>query len=350
MAGETQTGQSTDPRPSTVVVTSENLAEFQARKLGIEPPASGEPKSTTAPKGEQAGKGDQAQGQEQDPAQEALEDEKAAEKDPKRHKLNLRFSELTDKRKAAEQARDVALETARREREARLAAEQERDQLRKGPAKGDEANEQPPADANQDPPRPDRAKFKAGPEGDAAFDDALWDWRQDKRDRARARETTQRQADQAEQERLGRWRTAQEAVRADIPDYDAKIKASTAVLSDEATDAVLDMEGDTGARVLYYFSEFPQEAERLGKLSVKAMLRELGKIEAKVAKPKGDDKGEQKGQPKAAAGEVEVSKAPAPAKPLGSTSGPEPLEDEKGNLRPMSHKEYKAARKAGKIK
>jgi hypothetical protein len=330
MAGESQQ-QSSDPRPSTVVVTSENLAEFQAAKLNLKNPVL--PKAD-----ESAAAGAKAD----DPAKakaegdEALEDERKQEQDPKKQRLNLRFSELTEKRKHAEAERDAAAAEAKREREARLALEERLKAADPG-AKGDEAKGKPPADA-----KPDRAKFPAGAEGDAAYQEAYIDWRADQRIAEKERKQSEERAKEAEAAVKRTWGENQTAIKAVIPDYDAKIAASTAVLSDEMTDAIITMEGEAGPRCLYYFAEFPQEAERIGKLTVRAALRELGKIEEKVMSGKAPKKD--------AADEAEISKAPAPAKPLKSTSAPESLTTETGDLKPgISYKEYKAARKAGKI-
>src|SRR4029077_1662791 len=341
MAGEQ--AQSSDPRPSTVVVTSENLAEFQAQKLNIQQPKkSGEPKTDEAQAkaeakagtGESGSKGDQANG-----ADEALEEEKRAEKDPKKQRLNLRFSELTAARNTAQNERDAAREEARKEREARLALEAKLN-AGDGKAKGDKAKEQPPADA-----KPDRAKFKAGPEGDAEHEEAVLDWKLDQREKKREQDAGQRRAQEAEAAVKRTWAENQKAIRTVIPDYDAKIGAATVVLSDQVTEAIVTMEGEAGPRCLYYFAEFPQEAERIGKLSVAAALRELGKIETKVTQGKPAPKKEE------TKSEAEVSRAPKPAAPLKTTSAPEDLVDEHGNLKPgISMKEYKEARRAGKIK
>jgi hypothetical protein len=331
MAGENQQ-QSRAPRPSTVVVTSENLAEYQAGKLNLEPTKPVESKPDEAPeKGEPGAKEAKANG-----AEEALEDERKAEKDPKRQRLNLRFSELTGQRNTAVNERDAARDEARREREARMALEAK---VNADGAKGDKANEQPPADA-----KPDRTKFKAGAEGDAEYQDALIDWRVDQRAAQRERDDAAKQAAARDASVKATWAENVKAVRAVIPDYDAKIAASTVVVSDEVRDAMVTMEGEAGPRCLYYFAEFREEAERLAKMNRISALRELGKIEAKVMAGKAP-KETQKDEEKA------VSRAPKPAEPLKSTSGPDSLEDEKGNLNQgLSYKEYKAARVAGKIK
>src|SRR5712691_10707463 len=102
--------QSSDPRPSTVVVTSENLAEFQAARLKLKAPPNPEEKK---PEAKSAAAGEQKA---DDPAkakaegEEALEEERKAEKDPKKQRLNMRFSELTGERNTARNERDAARE------------------------------------------------------------------------------------------------------------------------------------------------------------------------------------------------------------------------------------------------
>lgn len=326
-------------RPSTTVVTSENLAEHHAKKLGLEAP---EPKPE--PKADGKGEGEEAKKAAANADEAALEEELKTTQDPKKQRLNKRFSELTSQRNVAANERDAARAEAEREKQARLAAERERDELKKG-AEGDKAKGQPPAEATA---KPDRAKFPAGAEGDAAFQDALDDWRIDQKLADRERKQAEARMSSEQKEVIKSWQTNQTAARAVIPDYDAVINASAAVLSDEVRDAVISMDGEAGPRCLYYFAQFPQEAERIGKLTVGSALRELGKIEAKVmanVKQKADagKKDEKKG-------DAEVSKAPKPADPLKSTSGPDEVQDEKGNLAPgISYKQYKQLRKEGKI-
>src|SRR5215471_4094741 len=241
MANEQQQDKNADRgRPSTVVVTSENLAEFQARRLGLEAPTAPDAKDDAKAKGADAK--DDAEG---DDRQEGVDDEHqdddAAGKEQRQGKLNRRFSELTHQRKQAETERDAAREEARREREARLAAEARLAKPADAPAKGDEANETPPADANQDPPRPERSKFKAGAEGDEEYQDAVADWRLDVRDAKRQREEAKRKATEAIDARKRKWQEATTAVMRDIPDYQEAInKAKDVTLSNVVTEALHD--------------------------------------------------------------------------------------------------------------
>lgn len=346
MAGESQQQPSERGRPSTVVVTSENLAAFHAEKLGLEAPKTPEPKKDDAAAAAKPDNGKPAAAAE-DGIDDLLEGERKAEKDPGKHRLNRRFSELTGQRNSAVNERDAAKAEALREKEARLAAERQLEELRRGGEKRDTPNE--PAPAAADIPKPDRAKFPADAEGDAQFSDAMVDWRVDQRLAARDKKSAEDEQKQAHAKRAEAWNAGITTVRTSITDFDKVINESKAVLSNEATDAIHSMPGDTGPRVLYYFAQYPQEAERIGKLTVGEMYQELGIIRTKVTpaakkdEPKKDD-------PKDAA--AEISKAPKPAEPLdGTHGGPGPVEDERGNLRPdLSYQDYKRLRKERKIR
>lgn len=340
MAGEAQQEKSSDQgRPSTVVVTSENLTEFNLKKLGIEAPKADA--EALAPASAKAEGSPKANGETD--VDDLLEAERKAEQDPKKHRLNVRFSELTGKRKEAEAARDAARADADREKSARLAAEAKLAELSKG-AKGDEEKGLPPADA-----KPDRAKFPAGPDGDAAYTEAVIDYRADQRIAARDAKVAESTANGERKQVLDAWQKNQVDIVKVIPDYREVIAKATCVLSDEVRDAIVEMEGEAGPRTLYYFAQFPEEAGRLGKLTVGAALRELGKIEAKVAKKAEEKKDEpKKDEPKS---DVEISKAPRPAEPLQTHGGPAAYEDDKGNLLPsVTPSEYRRLRKEKKIR
>src|SRR3974390_1425047 len=121
MAGEQQ-AQAKQPRASTVVVTSETLAGFQAKKLNLESPTTKPEDSNPPPasgEGEKKGEAAPADGKGQAEGEGAEGGEEGKESDA--HGLNKRFSKLTAQRKAAETERDAARSDVVREREAREA-------------------------------------------------------------------------------------------------------------------------------------------------------------------------------------------------------------------------------------
>jgi len=134
-----------------------------------------------------------------------------------------------------------------------------------------------------------------------------------------------------------------------VPDYIEKINAATVLVSEQVRDAII--ESDVGPRILYHLAENPQDAERIGKLNVRGAIKEIGKLEAKYTKV--EVKAEPKAEPKTEAkpaGTVEISKAPAPISPLkGASTSIEAAVDSNGVFH-GTYAQWKAQRKAGKIK
>jgi len=293
-------------KSTTTVLTSENAAEFYAKKLDLEPPKPDAAQTVESPKEEI--KAEEAKEEKKEEVKETPEEK---EKREKKEKLNLRFSDLTEKRKAAE-ARAAEAE-AKAQEALKKAAELE-------------AKLNPPKEDVEPDPKDFPDAF--------AYNKALVKWELAQRDKAeaekqeKARQETQRQA----------WMNRLESFKSKTEDYDDVIAASTVIVSEEMKQSI--WESDAGPHILYYLAQHPEEAERMSKLTVGGMWREMGKLEAKLTAPAEPKKEEKK---------AEVSRAPEPITPLtGGKGAIENLMDAQGNFL-GTPKQYRDLRRAGKI-
>lgn len=335
-------------RPSTLVVTGETRQAFMDHRMDIvKPPAAvaGEAKVERAPaaKAEPA-KAEPAKADAPAPAAaeevaklEAdlkAEEAKAQPDEKKKQGIRERISEITEQKKTAQA--EAAKERARAEKAERELAEE---RAKAAP---------PPAAAPDEPKAPNRAEFATQEE----YDDARVSYRVKvelaERDKAAAAARAKAEGERVVTTYGERLRAA----KTEIPDFDARIeKAKDLPLAPHVRDAIF--ESEVGPRVCLYFADHPQEAERINKLAPAAAMREFGKIEAMIetsaAAPKAEPKPEAK--PAAAAPIAEISKAPPPIAPLKAGAGgeSEARVDGKGNF-VGTYAEYRAARKAGKIK
>lgn len=331
-----------DPWPSqggavtAVVVTSENSADFYAQRLGIAQP---EPDTPTEP----ADKAKTVEGAVESAANESREspEPEATEQldkvsDPvAKQKLNLRFSELTEKRKLAEADAAKARDEAQAARERAELAERQAAELRT-------KYEQPKVEGPG--AKPERVQFVS----DEEHEKALVDWAGEKA--VHERDQRDRAAKMEQQ-----WTERQAAVRAEIPDYDAAIAASANLMvSNEVRDAIVSSE--QGPKILHYLATNPAFVTELARDGVNSALRKIGRLEAKFegakpasAEPARTEVKTEAAKPAAAA--TEISRAPAPITPLKTVSdgtGGTQV-DSKGNF-VGTYADWKAARKAGKIK
>lgn len=311
-----------EKRVAANVVTSENLAEFTARRMGLaETEAKPEAEqSQTAPEPEAeepsgtAGKGDEA----------------AEEGEPKERKANpkieRRFSEITKQREAARAE-------AQKEREARVALEERLKELENRSAP--KAAKAEPDDLGPEP-RPE------------AFNDmfeyakALAEYTADKKLMERERAETERKAQEARAEFEQNWAKRVDSVRKEMPDFDDMIQSSEVSVSDHVRDAI--MESDVGPKILYHLAENPEFAAELGKKTVTAALREIGKLEVRF------EKQVEKSATPSKSETVKSTKAPAPISPIrGAISTGENNVDANGNFH-GTFAQWKAARMAKKIR
>lgn len=309
-----------DARSDIVVVTNEIPAESEAVVPAAPEPA--EAVETTEPVTESAANED-------DPHEQAAE-EAEPQKGPKKD-VKLRFSELTEKSKAAETRAAKAEADLKAERDARVLAEKTAAELK--------AKHEPPPPEDLGP-EPEPEKFQDLTEYRKAFRD--WTLETDRREREKA-ETERRTIAQREKT-LKDWATRVNATKVEIADYDQVASASTIEVSDAVRDAI--MESDVGPRVLYHLAKNPAEADRINALSVASALREIGKLEAKLSEPKAEPpKVESKVPAEAASG---ISRAPEPISPIKGTGSSSVKLDSNGAWY-GTHEEYVAARRAGKI-
>lgn len=296
-------------RSSTTVVTSENLAEFAAKKLGLntEPPAAvpTEPVEASEP----------TENLESD-STETVEERK------QNPKIERRFSEITKQREAAKQE-------AERERQARVELENKVREL-------EGKLSPPPQEPTEADPKPKPEQFSDMFE----YAEALSEWTADKRIRE---EKVKEQAQKAEQERqktMDTWSQRVSEFRGKTPDFDDMVGSADVVVSNEVRDAIFD--SDVGPQILYHLAENPDVAKKLQGMTAIGALRMIGKLEAKFEEP---------AQPQTQRETtVKTSKAPPPINPIRATAGGPVTElDDKRQFH-GSYQAWKAARLAGRIR
>jgi hypothetical protein len=295
------------PRQAGTVITSENLAEFNANKLGL---ASEE--SPTAATVEETPVEPAAQEGQSEP--KLADDEATGTEEKKQNpKLEKRFSELTKQRKEAE-ARAEELER-------RLAAIEGK--------QAQPAQAQP--NANQKP-TPD--EFKDAFE----YAEALANWSAEQALVRREQEVKQKEFEVQKQKVIQTWQQKLEATIAELPDYEDMVASSNVAVNDTVRDAIL--ESDVGPRILYELASDDEMAEKLSTMTTASALKLIGKLEAKFEKAEEPVKAEKKTV-------AAKSKAPEPIRPLRSTGG---VADVGMDGNDMSYQQWKAARQAGKIR
>lgn len=311
---------------SAVVLTSETpeaTAQFYARRMDLNAP---EPAEATV-ESEQVETPAKAEG-------ESIAQQEQAPNPERKQKLHIRFSELSEQHKAElAEVEAKAKAEVEAERAARVLAEQQAAELR--------TRHEPP---KEDPlgPEPKRAQFV----NDDEFAEALKEWTTEKVTRDTVEKT--RVAGIAKT-----WQERQAAAKAELPDYEAVIGAASEIkVRGDVEQAIY--ESEQGPWILRHLAQNPSLAAQLWEQSPEARMRTFGKLEGKfeaerlkAAPAKVEAKTDAKPATAAAA---EVSRAPAPINPLkgGSAVAESPI-DEKGEYH-GTFDEWKAARKAGKIK
>lgn len=296
------------------VVTSDNLAEFQLKRMGLAEPPAADP----AP---------QAEAQSEQPSEEqttADVQQPESEKKPN-PKLERRFSDLTKARKEAEA--QAAAERARREElEARLAALENR-QAPQQPAQAE-----PVAQADAEPqPHEYSDAFE--------YAKALAKWSSDQAVKRVKAEEAERKAAEQRTQVVSAWAERINAAKAALPDFDDMVTSSEVQVTDAVRDAI--MESEVGPRILYHLAENPELGKKLAGMSVAAQLREIGKLEGRF---------ETKAEPASAAPVVAKPRASAPITPIKAVAAGAAADvDASGEFR-GSYQQWKQMRRAGKIK
>jgi hypothetical protein len=298
------------------VVTSENLAEFAAQKLGLVDKPADEAVSVeaTEPEAEADQSGQDGEGK------DATATDEAKEKKPN-PKLERRFSEITKQREAAR-------DEARREREAREALET---RLRELESKVNPPAEKPQNDLGDEPqPEMFNDMFE--------YAKALAEYTADKKLLERDNEEKARKAAAEQEAKFSAWADRVNAAKNELPDFDDMVQSSEVRVSDPVRDAII--ESEHGPKILYWLAENTDYAKKLADMSAVSAIREIGKIEARFDKAK-------EPEPKAVVGK---SKAPAPINPLrGAVSTVDGNLDADGNFH-GTYQQWKAARASRKIR
>ena len=291
------------------VLTGENAAEFYANRLGLaESPAETMAEESSEP---------EAVVEEQSEPEVVEQEATPTEEKKQNPKLEKRFSELTKQR-------EMARQEAERERQRARELEDELGKLRQA--------SKPKAEPLEQEPQP--AQFQDAFE----YAKALAEWSTEKALRERDQQEYQRKVAEEESRVKQSWIQKQNAVKADIPDYDEKVADLQIEVAPEIHEAI--MTSDAGPKVLYHLANNVEFTEKLAQMPVSKALREIGKLEAKF-----EDKAEEPVKTVAT-----KSKAPAPINPLKAASSA--LDTPVGSDGQFhgTYAQWKEARKAGKIR
>ena len=293
------------PKQASSIVTSENLADFNADKLGL----ASESSPTAATVDENPVEPAAEKGQSEP---ELAEDEATGTEEKKQNpKLEKRFSELTRQRKEAE--------AKVKELEERLAARENN----QAPTQAPESNRKPTPDDYKD-----------------AFEyaEALADWSAEQALARREQEIKQKEVEAKRATVIKTWQEKLDATKAEIPDYEVMVASSSVSVNDTVRDAIV--ESDVGPRILYELASNDDLAEKLSSMTTASALKLIGKLEVQFEKIEEPAKAEKKTV-------AAKSKAPEPIRPLRSTGG---VADVVTDGNDLSYQQWKAARQAGKIR
>lgn len=294
------------------VLTSENAADFYAQKLGLAVETPTEAVEQTEPVVEEEKQS------EPEPAEKEATGTEERKPNPK---LERRFSEITKQREAAR-------EEARKEREAREALEARLKELES------KVNPAPTPQVDVDA-EPQPTQFEDAFE----YAKALAEWSAEKALRERDAEEAKRKQQEAEAAKHKAWAEKVAKAKTELPDFEDMVASSDVAVSNEVRDAIL--ESDVGPQVLYHLAENPDFAQKLSEMSTIKALREIGKLEAKL------EKSEAKPEVKTVAAK---SNAPEPISPLKATSAATDVQVNSDGQFHGTYAQWKAARKAGKIR
>jgi hypothetical protein len=290
------------------VVTSENLAEFNAKRMGLADPTPSEAVEPTEPQEVDLGQSEPTE----------VENEATATEDRKQNpKLERRFSEITKQREAAR-------EEARRERETRESLEAKVRDL--------EAKFQPKAEpVAETEPLPEQFSDMY------EYAKALTDYRVEQRLQEEKQKEVQAKAAAEHSKLIDAWGQRVKAAKAEMPDFDDMVNSTDVTVSNEVRDAIF--ESDVGPRILYHLAENPDFAVQLQGMTLTAALRAIGRLEAQY------DKTETQTKPV-----VGKSKAPAPINPIRSAANGRDVNLTSDGQFHGSYQAWRAARLAGKIR
>ena len=304
---EVQEVQVAQPKVTTTVVTSENLAEFNAKRMGLADSTPSEAAPVAEPPEVDNGQSEPV---------EASEEATATEDRKRNPKLEIRFEKITKQR-------EEARAEAQREREARESLEAKVREL--------ESRSKPEKVEASEEPRPEQFTDMY------EYAKALTDYKVDQRLAEEKQKEAQAKVEAQRQQVINTWAKRVESAKAEMPDFEAMVGSADVVVSNEVRDAIF--ESEVGPQVLYHLAENPELAEKLQGMTVTSALRTIGKLEAQFEKAET--------QTKTVVGK---SKAPAPINPIRSAANGRDVNlTSDGNFH-GSYQAWKAARLAGRIR
>ena len=304
--------EATAPRAAQNVVTSENLAAWNAQRLGVADAAPTEAGADPEP----AAQDGQSESDDTNTSQQQ-------ERKPN-PKIEKRFSDLTRQREEAR--KDAERERVKREElEARVRE-----------LEGKAAPKEAPAEPNE---KPRAEQFKDAFE----YAEALAEWSAEQAIANREKAEAERKAAEQRDATMRQWADRVKSVRDELPDFDDMIGSSDVSVSDQVRDAIL--ESDVGPRILYHLAENPEVATKLASLSTVSALREIGKMEARFEKAATPTESTPETRPAARA-----SRAPAPISPIRATTGAMDNNLDSDGQFHGTYAQWKAARMAKKIR
>ena len=177
------------------------------------------------------------------------------------------------------------------------------------------------------------------------FDDAfeyakaLAEYSAEKALRDRDRQDAERRANEERAKMMDVWNKKLEKSKTELPDFEEMVASSDVAVSNEVRDAIF--ESDVGPRILYHLAENPELAKSLADMSQARALREIGKLEARF---------EAKSEPEKVQPVAVKSNAPAPISPLRATSAAADVSVDSNGQFHGTYAQWKASRKAGKIR
>ena len=296
------------------IVTSENLAEFNASKLGLAAAPQEQVKSPEAtdaalsdPDAEKSAKAAETTPDESD----TKSDEESQSQKKAKPKLEKRFSELT-------KARDEALAQAEAEKQARIDLEAKL--------------------AEKDKPQVQTDNSKPRQSDFVSFDDyieALADWKTEQKFVQREQEAQAREAQKAADVVRQAFHKSMQEAKAENPDFDEILARSDVTVSDEVRDAIVES-GELGPKILLHLAKNPDDAAKVQGVSDRKALIALGVIAASLGKE----------TPKVVPA---VKRASSPITPLRSpAASPDLPIDEKGEFT-GTYQQFKELSRAGKL-
>lgn len=308
-------------RLASNIVTSENLAEFTAQKLGLVDSEPAAPEAAHDNVSAEPEADDQSEQDRDGNDATTADDQKERKPNPK---LERRFSEITKQREAARE--EARLERERREQLENRVKELEGKVTPQAQAPQDDIGEEPTPDQFSDM---------------YEYAKALAEYTADKKLAERDQQEASRKAAAEQEVKFKAWADRVNAAKSSLPDFDDMVQSSEVRVSDPVRDAII--ESEHGPQILYYLAENTEFAQKLAGMSLVSAVREIGKIEARYER-------DAKANVPDVKPVVGKSKAPAPISPLrGALNTVDAGLDADGNFH-GSYQQWKAARAARRIR